>query len=76
MNVLFRMILLLLVLAAAGSAQSTGCEIAGIKFACPSEYYKEMKSTDPATRIFKYTEGNVYFFMTAPSARFDAARLA
>lgn len=58
-------------------AQRPGCAIAGIKLDCPSNYFKEVKTTDPKTRIFRYSEkeNRLYLFYSVPEGVFDPARI-
>ena len=69
--------ILILSFACGIDAQTPGCKIGDVNFACPSEYFKQVKSADPRTRIFKYSgEANqMYFFMSVPSGPFDAAHI-
>lgn len=52
------------------------CSIGSTHFACP-EYFKEVKISDPTTRLYKYTEdgNNLYFFTSVPQHSFDPAKV-
>jgi len=52
------------------------CSIGSTHFPCP-EYFKEVKVSDPTTRLYKYTEkgNNLFFFTSVPQHSFDPAKV-
>jgi hypothetical protein len=53
------------------------CPVGDIKFACPDDF-SELKVDDNSTRLYKYKREDtlLYFFMTAPAADFEPAKIA
>lgn len=54
-------------------SQGRSCAVGGVRFTCPSKYFKEISTGKGDTRIFKYKEaGNeLYFFMSVPDRAFN-----
>ena len=67
---------LLLIGGVSTSLSQEFCPVADIKFDCPDNF-SELQVDDSSTRLFRYKdEGPLYFFMTAPAAAFEAAKIA
>ncbi|MEJ7623283.1 MAG: hypothetical protein WKF34_04775 [Pyrinomonadaceae bacterium] len=77
MKTLISIMFVAIAFAIAAYGQSPDCSVAGINFACPSKEFQEVRSTDASMRIYRYAkDGNtLFFFITAPSAKFDPARV-